>query len=90
MQLYFFLGKVIDFSRAYLVLYKSPVKKKNFQNSVKTTSFERYCSKLKGTLLFLGKGGGAQNFKLAGAKSLQGGKQVQGAPPPPCGRKPGL
>ena len=33
---------------------------------------------------FFFQGGGAQNFTLAGAKSLQGGKKVQGAPPTPA------
>ena len=50
---------------------------KNYQNLVKTTSFERYFQK--GALLF---SRGVQNFKLAGAKSVQGGeKQVQGVSP---------
>ena len=57
LELYLFLGKVIDFSRVYLVLYKSPVWKKNYQNLVKTTSFERYFSKR-----------GASFFRVAGAK----------------------
>ena len=68
---------MIDFSRGYLVLYKSPVEKKNYQNLVKTTSLERYFQK--GALLF--SGGGAQNFKLTGAKSLQrGASRFRGAP----------
>ena len=44
---------------------------------VKTTSFERYFSK-RGASFFRG---GAQNFKLAGPKSRQGGSRFRGAPP---------
>ena len=48
------------------MLYKSPVWKKNCQNLVKITSFERYFSKRDASFF----GGEGQNFKLAGAKSL--------------------
>ena len=50
------------------MLYKSPVWKKNYQDLVKTTSFERYFSKRNASSFFFG--GEGQNFKLAGAKSL--------------------
>ena len=50
------------------MLYKRPVWKKNYQNLVKTTSFESRGIFEKGMLLFFG--GEGQNFKLAGAKSL--------------------
>ena len=81
LELYLFLGKVIDFSRVYLVLYKSPEKKKNYQNLVKTTSFERYFSK-KGA--FFSRGRGHKILNLQGQNLFGGGnKQVQGAPPCP-------
>ena len=49
------------------MLYRSPVWKKNYQDLVKTTSFERYFSKRDASSFF---GGEGQNFKLVGAKSL--------------------
>ena len=78
-----FSWKVINFLRAYLVLYKSPVWKKNYQNLVKTTSFERYFSK-RDASSFFGRGRGK-------SLNLQGQNLFRGCPLPPSpnGRKPG-
>ena len=87
LELYFFLGKVIDFSRLTLFCTKVQYKRKiiKIQSKLKVSRgiFQ------KGALLF---SGGVQNFRLAGQKSLQGGKQVQGAPlpPPPPWKKASL
>ena len=60
----------VEISIISVFQYYSTIKSKFSQNY----NFRELFSK--GALLF--SGGGAQNFKLAGAKSLQGGKQVQG------------
>ena len=69
MELYFFLGKVIDFSK---VQYTRKIIKILSKLQVSRGIFQ------KGALLF---SGGAQNFKLAGAKSLQEGQAGSGGAP---------
>ena len=67
-----------------LVLYKSPVQKKNYQYLVKTTSFERHFSK-RGASFF--GGGGDKILNLQGRNLFRGQAGSGGAPLPPCEKK---
>ena len=75
---FFFLEKLLTFQGLTLSCTKVQYKRKiiKIQSKLKVSRgiFQ------KGALLFSGE---AQNFRLAGAKSLQGGRQVQGGAPCP-------